>query len=221
MKKIVFLASGNGGSIKFLAQSILLYKLPISIEYIISDRECGANDFAKDNKIKKKILNLKRNESLDLLKQILLEVKPDLIITNVHKIIPVQILNLFPNKFLNLHYSLLPSFKGLIGMKTVDKAREIDVKIIGGTAHLIDERLDEGVIVSQGAMIVNWSLENKEIYNQVFQLSCIVFLNAILINLKKDNVNPSKIHFKNQRIYNPALCFNVDKLNNTFWEKIK
>ena len=52
------------------------------------------------------------------------KLNPDVIITNIHKIIDSDTLNMFPSKFINLHYSLLPSFAGYIGMETVEKAKE-------------------------------------------------------------------------------------------------
>ena len=57
----------------------------------------------------------------------------------------------FPNKILNIHPSLLPSFKGLDAQR---QAIEYGVKVSGCTVHLVDESLDNGAIILQKAVEV-------------------------------------------------------------------
>ena len=57
----------------------------------------------------------------------------------------------FPNKIINIHPSLLPSFKGLDAQK---QAIDYGVKISGCTVHFVDEDLDHGAIVMQKAVEV-------------------------------------------------------------------
>jgi phosphoribosylglycinamide formyltransferase-1 len=52
----------------------------------------------------------------------------------------------FPNRILNIHPALLPSFPGLHGQQ---QAWEYGVKISGCTVHLVDLELDHGPIVVQ------------------------------------------------------------------------
>jgi len=53
-----------------------------------------------------------------------------------------------PGKIINIHHSLLPSFKGA---KPYHRAHERGVKLIGATAHYVTSDLDEGPIIEQGA----------------------------------------------------------------------
>lgn len=221
MKNIIFFVSGEGGSLKFLIECIHIFKLNIKIIHVVGDRECKALSFSRNLEIPTSCLNFSTQEGMSNLKILLLESSPELIITNVHKIIPEKLLNLYKNKFLNLHYSLLPSFKGLIGMKTVDEARKIKTKFIGGTAHIIDEKLDEGIIISQAVTIVDWSRSDIEIYNEVFRLSCVAFLNAIFILLNLKNNNLVEVSLNKRVLYNPPLRFELTNLDETFWKKIK
>jgi phosphoribosylglycinamide formyltransferase-1 len=52
----------------------------------------------------------------------------------------------FPNRIINIHPSLLPSFKGLDAQQ---QAIEYGVKISGCTVHFVDESLDNGAIIAQ------------------------------------------------------------------------
>ena len=55
----------------------------------------------------------------------------------------------FPNKIINIHPSLLPSFKGLDAQK---QAIDYGAKISGCTVHFVDEDLDHGAIILQKAV---------------------------------------------------------------------
>jgi phosphoribosylglycinamide formyltransferase-1 len=58
----------------------------------------------------------------------------------------------FPERVLNVHPALLPAFKGLHAQR---QALEYGVKIAGATVHLVDEDMDHGPIVIQGAVPVH------------------------------------------------------------------
>lgn len=57
----------------------------------------------------------------------------------------------FPNRILNIHPALLPSFPGLHGQR---QALEYGVKVSGATVHIVDEELDHGPILLQAAVPV-------------------------------------------------------------------
>ena len=57
----------------------------------------------------------------------------------------------FPNRVLNIHPALLPSFPGLEAQK---QAFEYGAKISGCTVHFVDEQLDHGAIIVQKAVPV-------------------------------------------------------------------
>ena len=59
------------------------------------------------------------------------------------------LIDAFPNQIINIHPSLLPSFKGI---KAVEKALNAGVKITGCTVHLVDVEVDNGPILMQAAV---------------------------------------------------------------------
>jgi formyltetrahydrofolate deformylase len=56
------------------------------------------------------------------------------------------------NKIINIHHSFLPAF---IGASPYDQAHQRGVKIIGATSHFVNEKLDEGPIITQSVIPVN------------------------------------------------------------------
>ena len=60
-----------------------------------------------------------------------------------------EVLDAFPNRVLNIHPALLPSFAGANG---IQDAWDYGVKVTGVTVHLANERFDEGPIVAQEAV---------------------------------------------------------------------
>ncbi len=62
------------------------------------------------------------------------------------RLLSKEFVRAFPNKIINIHPSLLPSFKGLEAQK---QAIEYGVKVSGCTIHFVDEDLDHGAIIAQ------------------------------------------------------------------------
>ena len=71
-------------------------------------------------------------------------------------IIPPKLIQAFPNRIINIHPSLIPSFcgKGYYGLKVHEKALERGVKVTGATVHFVDELIDNGPILLQKAVEV-------------------------------------------------------------------
>ncbi len=60
-----------------------------------------------------------------------------------------DLLKIYKNRIINIHPSLLPSFRGL---KAIDQALETNVQILGMTAHFIDDGVDTGPIILQAVI---------------------------------------------------------------------
>ena len=65
------------------------------------------------------------------------------------RVIKETFLNAFPRQIINLHPSLLPSFKGLHGIR---QAFEYGVKVTGCTVHYVTGELDGGPIIDQSVV---------------------------------------------------------------------
>ena len=67
------------------------------------------------------------------------------------RIVTPVLIEAFTNRLLNIHPSLLPSFKGL---DAVGQALEASVRISGCTAHLVQADVDTGPVIAQAAVPV-------------------------------------------------------------------
>jgi len=224
MISLVFLVSGDGGTLKFINEIIKTKHIQnVSIECVIADRECGALSYSKTEGLPNNLIKYDKEHSAELLKS-LENISPDFIITTFHKILDQNIVSKYRNKLINLHYSLLPSFKGLIGMQTLKEAIKLKSRFIGGTCHYIDEKVDNGEIISQFAFHVNYPNNLSTLQNIEFRASCILLLNSLLLlkNTTINNLPLSSISILASKIYfEPPLSINTEYLTEEFWKKIR
>ncbi len=198
--------------------------------FILSDRECKALEFGKKNKIYSKQIFYSQNDNIQLINE-LEKISPDIIITNWHKIIDKEVLGKFRNKFINLHYSLLPAFKGYIGNKPIELAYEKNCQFIGVTCHELNENVDDGRIISQ-ALIMKKDITFENIVALVFKIGCLNLLNsAILLNPSfSENItiyDPTQMETSvpltqqgHLACFSPALKFNINSFDEMFWNHI-
>lgn len=79
--------------------------------------------------------------------------KPDIIgLAKYMRILSPEFVARFNNRIINIHHSFLPAF---IGAKPYHQAFERGVKIIGATAHFVNDELDEGPIIAQNVTQVS------------------------------------------------------------------
>lgn len=75
-----------------------------------------------------------------------------LVLAKYMRVITPNFVNQFPDKIINIHHSFLPAF---IGANPYRQAYERGVKIIGATAHFVNNDLDEGPIIAQDVKSVD------------------------------------------------------------------
>lgn len=159
MYKIAVLVSGSGSNLEAIIDSINKEELNCTIEAVISDKE-GAYGIkrAKDNNISTYIFSRKQygdKLSSEILK--ILEGKVDLIVlAGFLSILKGDILEIFKNRIINIHPSLLPLFCGshMYGIKVHEKVIESGVKVSGCTVHYVEAGIDTGNIILQKTVAV-------------------------------------------------------------------
>lgn len=75
-----------------------------------------------------------------------------LVLAKYMRVLTPSFVHQFPNRIVNIHHSFLPAF---IGANPYRQAYERGVKIIGATAHFVNNNLDEGPIIAQNVKEVD------------------------------------------------------------------
>ena len=84
---------------------------------------------------------------------------------------PPQVVKAYPNRIINIHPALIPSFcgKGFYGLHVHEKVLERGVKVTGATVHFVDEDLDHGKILLQKAVEIPDGITPKELQQKVMK----------------------------------------------------
>lgn len=155
--KIGILISGRGSNMTAIIEAVLSGRIPKSdVSVVISDKTSAEGLIrAKERGIKTLVItkNGRSREEHDA--EILAELKKrnvELVcLAGYMRLLSPRFIRAFPNRILNIHPSLLPSFKGLDAQR---QAIEYGVKVSGCTVHFVDENLDNGAIIAQKAIEV-------------------------------------------------------------------
>jgi phosphoribosylglycinamide formyltransferase-1 len=156
-KRIAVLLSGRGSNFEALADGVAAGRIPnAEIAIVLSNREGAPGiEKAQQRKIATRVIPSKglEREAYDrLVVAVLREQKIDLVcLAGYMRLLSPFFVVSFPNRILNIHPSLLPSFPGLESQR---QALEYGVKFAGCTVHFVDENLDAGPIVLQATVRV-------------------------------------------------------------------
>ena len=99
--------------------------------------------------------HLPREEHENNIIHILARYNPDFVVLAKYmRILSANFVKQFKNKIINIHHSFLPAF---VGAKPYLQAYNRGVKIIGATAHFVNDDLDEGPIIAQDVINIEHS----------------------------------------------------------------
>lgn len=82
-----------------------------------------------------------------------------IVLAKYMRILSPNFVNAYKKKIINIHHSFLPAF---IGANPYKQAFERGVKIVGATAHFVNNDLDEGPIITQDIIRVNHEMNWRE-----------------------------------------------------------
>ena len=162
-KNIVVLVSGGGTNLQALIDAEHRGEIPNGqITCVISSKaDAYALERAKQNGIKTRVLA--RSDYADIaaysaaMVKALKEEQADLVIyAGFMTILDEQVVRAFPNKMMNVHPALIPSFcgKGFYGLHVHEEVLKRGVKLTGATVHFVTEVCDGGPIILQSAVPV-------------------------------------------------------------------
>jgi phosphoribosylglycinamide formyltransferase 1 len=157
LARLGILISGRGSNLQSIIDAIASGRLDATIAVVLSNRS-EANGLARARAagIDTVYLNPREHADRDAYDGAIVEVLKargvDLVcLAGFMRLVGRPLLDAFAGRILNIHPSLLPSFRGLEAQR---QALEHGVRITGATVHLVTSDLDDGPIVLQAAVPV-------------------------------------------------------------------
>ncbi|MGN0250604.1 MAG: phosphoribosylglycinamide formyltransferase [Oliverpabstia sp.] len=163
MLKMAVLVSGGGTNLQAIIDKIAdggITNAEISV-VISNNKNAYALERAKKHGIEALCISPKQYESRQQFNEALLAAiqsyQVDLVVlAGCLVVIPEIMVKAYPNKIINIHPALIPSFcgTGYYGLKVHEAVLERGVKVTGATVHFVDEGTDTGPIILQKAVEV-------------------------------------------------------------------
>lgn len=186
-KRIGVLLSGRGSNFEALAESVAAGRIPkAEIAMVISNRDGAPGiERAKSRGISARVIPSKGLERETYDRQVaavLNEHKVDLVcLAGYMRLLSPFFVAAFPQRILNIHPSLLPSFPGLESQR---QALEYGVKFAGCTVHFVDENLDAGPIILQAVVPVNDADTEATLSEKILKEEHRIYSEAVQIVLE-------------------------------------
>lgn len=160
--RLGLMASGDGSNFEAVVQACRRGPLQAQVELLVVNKaDCGARQRAERLGVPVQLLDHRRFDSREALDRALIEsfraAAVDLIVmAGWMRIVTDVLIEAFPDRLVNIHPSLLPSFRGV---DAIGQALAAGVRLSGCTAHLVRPEVDAGPVLVQAAVPL---LENDD-----------------------------------------------------------
>ena len=151
------LISGSGTNLQAIIDASEAGTLDAEVVVVISNHDSARGLVrAKDHSIAGVYIDRGRYNSIReynaAIRDILREYVVDYVVmAGYMRLLGKEVLDFYPNRVINLHPALLPSFPGASGIKD---AFDFGVKVTGVTVHFANENFDEGPIIAQEPVVI-------------------------------------------------------------------
>jgi len=156
--KIAILASGEGTNFQELIDLSKSNKLDIDIKILITNKsDAGCISRAKKSNINYKIIKNSDYEKKEFFEEEIINTLKNydielVVMAGWMRIMSSKFVNSFKNKIINIHPSLLPSFKG---GNAIEEAMSYNSKITGCSVHFVESKVDSGALIMQAALSIS------------------------------------------------------------------
>jgi len=188
MKNLGILLSGRGSNFEAIAKNIAAGKIPDArIAVVISNQpDAGGLETARRLGLTAQVIPSKGKPRLDHDREVvsaLQREQVDLIcLAGYMRLLSPWFVQQFPQRILNIHPSLLPSFPGL---EAQEQAFAYGVRVSGCTVHFVDEELDHGAIIVQKTVPVIDTDDEHSLAERILEQEHIAYSEAINIILRQ------------------------------------
>ena len=176
--KVVVLVSGGGTNLQAIIDSIREGTITdVQISLVLSNnKNAYALERAKAAGIPARAISPKDYETRQQFNDALLSAVQEsgaqlVVLAGFLCVIPPEMVEAYPNRIINIHPSLIPSFcgTGYYGLKVHEAALERGVRVSGATVHFVDAGTDTGPIILQKAVEVRSTDTPKELQLRIME----------------------------------------------------
>lgn len=181
--------SGGGTNLQAIIDAVNNGEIPNSkIELIVADRNCYAIERATTNNIKHFLFNRKENNSPSIVSLLQEHKISHIVLAGYLSILDKTICQVWENKIINIHPSLLPKYggKGMYGEhvhKAVIENKEI---VSGATVHFVTEGIDDGGIILQKEIAVEVNETVSSLQQKVLKIEHEILIESLKILYAKE-----------------------------------
>lgn len=196
--KLGVLVSGSGSNLQSIIDACSTGKISAEVVIVISDNpEAYALTRAANAHIRSCVVERSNfQKRSDFEEHIVSELKKagvELIcLAGFMRIVGKTLLHAFPERVINIHPALLPSFPGLDAQK---QAHDHGVKVAGCTVHFVDEKIDHGPIIAQSALNVSEGESCEELKNRILDLEHELYPQVVSL------IAENRVKISNHRVY--------------------
>lgn len=180
--KLGVLLSGSGTNLQAIIDRIEEGTLDASVELVVASRP-DAYGLKRAEKHGLQTLTLSKEIYADPItadEVIAAELKMHgveyVVMAGYMRMVHAPILAAYPNRVVNLHPALLPSFKGA---HAIQDAFDYGVKVTGVTVHFADDKYDCGPIIAQQALVVEEGWTVDELEEHIHQIEHVLYPNTL------------------------------------------
>jgi phosphoribosylglycinamide formyltransferase-1 len=171
--------ASSGGSVFIELNKILRAYSNTGYEFfVVTDRDCGIEEYCEENKINYRRIEDKDNAAFSLKAKNYFDSFDgvDFVLLFFSRLVTRELFRHYPT--FNIHPSLLPAFRGF---SPVQQAIRDRVKFFGATLHLVSDGVDNGPIIAQTCMPV--SADDTEDMLNKFSFIQKVYLSLLVVDL--------------------------------------
>ncbi|KVN45114.1 phosphoribosylglycinamide formyltransferase [Burkholderia territorii] len=182
MKKLVILISGRGSNMEAIVRACAQERWPAEVAAVIANRPDAAGlAFAASHGVATAVVDHRSFDSRDSFDAALAaeidRFAPDLVVlAGFMRILTPEFVRRYEGRLLNIHPSLLPSFKGV---HTHQQALDAGVALHGASVHFVIPELDSGAIVAQGAVPVRAGDDAAALAQRVLTVEHVLYPRAV------------------------------------------
>jgi len=180
--KLGILASGSGTNAQAMIDAAEAGRLDADIRLVIANRPgAGVLERAKKHGIPHLCLDHKTfpdRESFDLgvVEELRRAGVDTVALAGYMRLVTPAFLDAFPNRVLNIHPALLPSFPGTHGARD---AWNYGAKVSGCTVHIVDPVMDGGPIIVQAVLPIRQEENDEELLERIHVFEHRIYVQAL------------------------------------------